>query len=144
MNFPKPPAVTLPPPISLPKPTYAQPTFINAPSPSHTTKRHIPSIPNMRRPKSQPNTTNPNQTIYVRNLNEKKNPKALIRNLKTIFSQFGKISDIRAKKNLSLKGQAFIIFEDMTGAKKAVEEGQGIILFDKPIDVQYLILFHQH
>lgn len=53
--------------------------------------------------------------------------------LKTLFSEFGTIVDIVAKKNLRAKGQAFIVFDDPANATAAIDELQGFELFDKPM-----------
>ena len=42
-----------------------------------------------------------------------------------------------AKKNLKAKGQAFIVFEDIDAASRAVKEVQGFELFDKPMLLDY-------
>lgn len=55
--------------------------------------------------------------------------------LRAIFSEFGNIVDIVAKKNLKAKGQAFIVFDSPESAQNAVEEVQGFELFDKPMRV---------
>lgn len=42
-----------------------------------------------------------------------------------------------AKKNLKAKGQAFVVFEDVEAAERAVKEVQGFELFDKPMLLDY-------
>ena len=54
-----------------------------------------------------------------------------------IFSEYGNIIDLIAKKNLKAKGQAFIVFDDVQAAEKAMEEVQGFELFDKPMILDY-------
>ena len=152
MNFPRPnlPSIKRAQPMSFPStptlkiPTPTTPTATTIATSLSTSANlvipstaNLPVIPNMRRTKQPPNTTIPNQTLYIRNLNERKNPKALMRNLHTIFSVFGKIVEIKAKRSLASKGQAFILFEDVKSAEKAVKEGQGVVLFDKVVDVQF-------
>lgn len=41
--------------------------------------------------------------------------------------------DLVAKKNLKAKGQAFIVFDDIEAAERAIKEVQGFELFDKPM-----------
>jgi RNA recognition motif-containing protein len=36
-----------------------------------------------------------------------------------IFSQYGEILELHAKKNLKLKGQAFVVFKDLNSASTA-------------------------
>ncbi|KHN99277.1 small nuclear ribonucleoprotein [Metarhizium album ARSEF 1941] len=75
----------------------------------------------------------PISTVYVHNLEERVKIQSLRESLKTVFSEFGDVVDIVAKKNLKAKGQAFIVFSDPEHAKEAVEELQGFQLFDKPM-----------
>ncbi|KAI2619231.1 RNA-binding domain-containing protein [Hypoxylon sp. NC1633] len=74
-------------------------------------------------------------TVYVRNLDERVKPEALKETLGAIFSEYGTIVDIVAKRNLKAKGQAFVVFDRPEAAALAVEEIQGFELFDKPIHV---------
>ena len=54
-----------------------------------------------------------------------------------VFAEYGEIIDLIAKKNLKAKGQAFIVFEDVEAAARAVKEVQGFELFDKPMLLDY-------
>ncbi|KAG6018466.1 hypothetical protein E4U43_004592 [Claviceps pusilla] len=72
-------------------------------------------------------------TVYVQNLEERVKIPQLSETLKTLFSEFGTIVDIVAKKNLRAKGQAFIVFDDPANATAAIDELQGFELFDKPM-----------
>lgn len=69
----------------------------------------------------------------MQNLQERVKIETLVESLRTIFSEFGKVVDIVAKKNLKSKGQAFVVFDDPQNAHDAVEEIQGFELFDKPM-----------
>lgn len=69
----------------------------------------------------------------MQNLEERIKTQQLSETLKTIFSEFGTIIDIVAKKNLRAKGQAFIVYDDPTSATDAIDELQGFELFDKPM-----------
>ncbi|KAJ6787312.1 hypothetical protein PWT90_09127 [Aphanocladium album] len=77
--------------------------------------------------------TAPITTVYVQNLEERVKPEPLTSALRTVFSEFGQVVDIVAKKNLQAKGQAFVVFDSEAGAKEAVEEINGFPLFDKPM-----------
>ncbi|KAF3066535.1 hypothetical protein GL218_09030 [Daldinia childiae] len=74
-------------------------------------------------------------TVYVRNLEERVKPEALKEALSVVFSEYGNIIDIVAKRNLKAKGQAFIVYDRPESALQAVEEVQGFELFEKPIQV---------
>jgi len=76
-------------------------------------------------------------SIYARNLEESIKPPELKEALTEIFSEYGTILDIVAKTNLKAKGQAFIVFEDVESAKKALEDVQGFELFGKPMQLAF-------
>jgi U1 small nuclear ribonucleoprotein A len=50
-----------------------------------------------------------------------------------MFSPFGKILDVKASRSLKKRGQAFIVFEDVQSASRAMKEMQGYPLFNKSI-----------
>jgi RNA recognition motif-containing protein len=54
-----------------------------------------------------------------------------------IFSKFGTILDIVALKNLRMRGQAFIIFESVDSASKALTSMQSFPLYEKPLRIQF-------
>lgn len=57
--------------------------------------------------------------------------------LTEIFSEYGNVIDLVAKKNLKAKGQAFVVFDDVKAAETAIQEVQGFELFDKPMILDY-------
>ncbi|KAG8236602.1 hypothetical protein J437_LFUL016851 [Ladona fulva] len=79
----------------------------------------------------------PNNTIYINNLNEKVKKDELKKSLYAIFSQFGQILDIVAMKTLKMKGQAFVIFKEITSSTNALRSMQGFPFYDKPMRIQY-------
>ncbi|KAI1383608.1 RNA-binding domain-containing protein [Hypoxylon trugodes] len=74
-------------------------------------------------------------TVYVRNLEERVKPEPLKEALTAVFSEYGNVVDIIAKRNVKAKGQAFVVFDRPESALQAVEEIQGFELFDKPMQV---------
>ena len=64
--------------------------------------------------------TRPNHTIYINNLNEKIKKDDLKKSLYAIFTQFGQILDIVAMKTLKMRGQAFVIFKEISSATNAL------------------------
>ena len=64
----------------------------------------------------------PNNTIYIKNLNEKYSKARMLDELKTIlrkkFSTYGEVVDIVALSNFYSKGQAFVVFKELEAAKK--------------------------
>ncbi|KAF9596449.1 hypothetical protein IFM89_011278 [Coptis chinensis] len=58
----------------------------------------------------------PNQTIYIKNLNEKVKKDELKRSLYALFSQYGRILDVVTLKTAKLRGQAWVVFSEVTTA----------------------------
>ncbi|KAM9113015.1 U1 small nuclear ribonucleoprotein A [Pangshura tecta] len=81
--------------------------------------------------------TRPNHTIYINNLNEKIKKDELKKSLYAIFSQFGQILDILVSQSLKMRGQAFVIFKEISSATNALRSMQGFPFYDKPMRIQY-------
>ncbi|VDK68656.1 unnamed protein product [Onchocerca ochengi] len=81
----------------------------------------------------------PNHTIYINNLNEKTKKEELKKALYAIFSQFGQIIDIMAFKTLKMRGQAHVIFKEISSATNALRAMQGFPFYDKPMVALQLI-----
>lgn len=79
----------------------------------------------------------PNNTVYINNLNEKVKKEELKKSLYAIFSQFGQILDIVALKTLRMRGQAFVIFKEISSATNALRTMQGFPFYDKPMRINY-------
>uniref|UniRef100_A0A915Q106 RRM domain-containing protein n=1 Tax=Setaria digitata TaxID=48799 RepID=A0A915Q106_9BILA len=79
----------------------------------------------------------PNHTIYINNLNEKTKKEELKKALYAIFSQFGQIIDIMAFKTLKMRGQAHVIFKEISSATNALRAMQGFPFYDKPMRIQF-------
>jgi RNA recognition motif-containing protein len=100
----------------------------------------------------------PNHTIYINNLNEKIKKEDLKKSLYAIFSQFGQILDIVALKTLKMRGQAFVIFKEISSATNALRSMQGTyppppsqaggarskFLHSVSVSCHYLLLFCYH
>ncbi|KAG0202986.1 hypothetical protein BGX28_004581 [Mortierella sp. GBA30] len=82
-------------------------------------------------------TIDPNQTIYVHNLNEKIKKDELKRSLYCLFSAYGKIISIVASKTQKDRGQAFIAFTDIVSATTALRGLQGFNFYGKSMEIQY-------
>jgi len=61
----------------------------------------------------------------------------LKKSLYAIFSQFGPILDIVAAKTLKMRGQAFVVFKDISSATNALRQMQGFPFYDKPMRINY-------
>lgn len=57
--------------------------------------------------------------------------------LEEIFSEFGNVLEIVAKANLKAKGQAFIVYDSVEAATRAIDEANGFDLFEKPMVLDY-------
>lgn len=78
--------------------------------------------------------TNTIPRIYIRNINEKVGLNTLKLKLLETFSKF-KPQSVTAHKNLKMRGQAFITFEDSKQAKKALSLN-GATMFNQKIEVK--------
>jgi hypothetical protein len=50
-----------------------------------------------------------------------------------LFSAQGQVLDVVASKTLKMKGQAFVVFKDITQATTALKELQDFMFYDKPM-----------
>ena len=71
----------------------------------------------------------PNQTLYIKNINEKVKKDVLKKQLYMLFSQYGKVKQIVACKGIKLRGQVIYSFI--------------ILLFVIICDEDYNILFYR-
>eukprot|EP01130_Rhizamoeba_saxonica_P006045 TRINITY_DN2395_c0_g1_i2.p1 TRINITY_DN2395_c0_g1~~TRINITY_DN2395_c0_g1_i2.p1 ORF type:complete len:223 (-),score=55.13 TRINITY_DN2395_c0_g1_i2:120-788(-) len=79
----------------------------------------------------------PGHTLYIKNLQEKLRKSELRRSLYALFSQFGPILDIVARKTQNMRGQAFVVFGDISAAQNAIREMQGFSFFGKELNIEY-------
>ena len=73
----------------------------------------------------------PTQTLYVNNINDKLKTDVLKKLVYMIFSQYGKVADIVAKKGLKNRGQAWVVFQDISAATNALRGKQGFMFYGK-------------
>ena len=73
----------------------------------------------------------PSHTIYIKNLNERIKIAELKKSLEFVFSRFGHILEIIAHKNLRMRGQAFVVFLDISAAVNALRAMHGISFYGK-------------
>ena len=77
------------------------------------------------------------RSVYVKNLDERVKVESLIDSLREIFSEYGNIIDIVAKKSLKRKGQAFIVYDSEESAQNAIDELTGFDLFGKQMSCEF-------
>lgn len=75
----------------------------------------------------------PNNTLYVNNLNDKVHKDELRIQLLALFTTYGKVIDVVASKSPKMKGQAFLVFSDLAGATTAMRSCEGMMFYDKPM-----------
>ena len=81
----------------------------------------------------------PNETLYIKNLNDKVNKEELRTQLFALFTTYGRVIDVVALKGAKMRGQAFLVFTDLAGATAAMRACEGIVFYDKPM-VRHLFL----
>lgn len=79
----------------------------------------------------------PNQTLYLQNLNEHINIKYLVPQLKALFREFGEVIEVSAKRRLALRGQAFVVFRSVEDARSALAGLQGCRLYGKSMVIRF-------
>ncbi|KAJ2083023.1 U2 small nuclear ribonucleoprotein B'' [Coemansia sp. RSA 988] len=81
----------------------------------------------------------PNQTLYIRNLNDKIQKEVLKHALYGMCIAYGRVLDIVALKTMKMRGQAFVAFDDITAATAALRQLNGRRIFGRPIQVEYAL-----
>lgn len=79
----------------------------------------------------------PKQTLYLKNLNEKIHPEKTKLLLYTIFSRYGRVLDVICKKRMKLRGQAWVVFENVPDAILAKEKLSGKFLCKKELIINF-------
>ncbi|EPZ33987.1 sans fille-like protein [Rozella allomycis CSF55] len=79
----------------------------------------------------------PNNTIYIQNLPEKMRKVDSEKILYELFEPYGNIVQIKVKRNINMRGQAFIVFSSIDDAMKAVEGMQSYPVWFKPMRINY-------
>mmetsp|Transcript_43591 Transcript_43591/g.111436 ORF Transcript_43591/g.111436 Transcript_43591/m.111436 type:complete len:230 (+) Transcript_43591:324-1013(+) len=81
--------------------------------------------------------TLPNQTLYINNIYEKAKKEELKKCMYALFSQYGKVLDVVAMKTYRLRGQCWVVFEDVGAATSAMRALQGFPFYDKPMRIAF-------
>ncbi|CAD8083949.1 unnamed protein product [Paramecium primaurelia] len=79
----------------------------------------------------------PKETLYVTGLNDKIRLEDLKFVLYILFSQFGEVLQIVMKKTQKLRGQAFIVFQNITYATNAKSALSGMMVYEKPLIIEF-------
>ena len=75
--------------------------------------------------------------MSIKNLPEKVKKDRLRQALYAAFCQFGAILDVVAMKSHKLRGQAWVVFKDITCATNAKREMQGFMFYERPMAIEY-------
>ncbi|KAJ2454267.1 U2 small nuclear ribonucleoprotein B'' [Coemansia sp. RSA 2336] len=81
----------------------------------------------------------PNQTIYIRNLNDHIKKDVLKQSLYGLCIAYGQVLDVVALKTMKMRGQAFVVFSDITAATAALRQLNGRQIFGKPMQIEYAL-----
>jgi len=79
----------------------------------------------------------PNPTLYISNIDWSIKKNLLRKALYLLFSRHGKILDVIALRSTGLRGQAWVIFEEVSCATSALREEQGTPFFGKDLVIDY-------
>ncbi|KCV69010.1 hypothetical protein H696_04430 [Fonticula alba] len=79
----------------------------------------------------------PNQTIYINNLNERIKKDELKRQLYNLFSCYGTVLDVVAGRSVRQRGQAFVVFSEVTSATEAMRHMNGMPFFGQPMRIAF-------
>ena len=90
----------------------------------------------MPNPKSEPLLPR-NPSLYIQNLNERVKIPDLKNALYQLFSHYGEVVEVHCKKNIRMRGQAFVVFQDEDSAEQAVQALRGYVFFGKALRVNY-------
>lgn len=77
----------------------------------------------------------PNPTLYCNNLNDRVQLSDLIANLYECFAAYGMVLDIVAGRKI--RGQAFVVFSELSSATAAMRALQGKEFLGKPLHITY-------
>jgi RNA recognition motif-containing protein len=83
------------------------------------------------------NSIPPNHTLYVNNLNGKIKKQQLRKSLYNLFVSYGRVVGVIAIKGVKMRGQAFIVFDDIQNSTAALRSLQGVMFYDKPMRLSY-------
>jgi RNA recognition motif. (a.k.a. RRM, RBD, or RNP domain) len=79
----------------------------------------------------------PNATLYIKNIDWKVKKHLLRRALYTLFSRHGKVLEIIALRKDGLRGQAFVVMDNVVAATAALQKEQGFTFFGKDLIIEY-------
>ena len=79
----------------------------------------------------------PNQTLYLKNIDWGIKKALLKRALYSLFTRHGKVLEVIILRRDGLRGQAWIVFEDVQASTAALQAENGFTFFGKDLVIQY-------
>ncbi|GHJ84373.1 hypothetical protein NliqN6_0775 [Naganishia liquefaciens] len=79
----------------------------------------------------------PIPTLFVSNLESKVKKDELKRQLYALFVPYGKILDVVAQKGNKMRGQAFVVYEEISAATAAMRALVGEEFYGRPLRITY-------
>lgn len=79
----------------------------------------------------------PNNTLYVANIDWKIKKQLLKRALYALFTRHGKVLEVVVLRRDGLRGQAWVIFDDVQAATAALQSEQGFTFFGKDLKLAF-------
>lgn len=76
-------------------------------------------------------------TLYCTNLDDQIHERDMRSNLFEFFVAHGEILGIQCARSKKLRGQAFVIFKEVSSATAAFRKMQGRMFMEKPIQIAY-------
>ncbi|CAF1041454.1 unnamed protein product [Rotaria sp. Silwood1] len=83
------------------------------------------------------NSIPPNHTLYINNLNGKIKKQQLRKSLYNLFISYGRVIGVIAMKGVKMRGQAFIVFDDIQNSTTALRSLQGVMFYGKQMRLSY-------
>ena len=81
--------------------------------------------------------THAKRTLYIKNLNEQVKGEDMEECLNQIFKRYGRVLQVSVKKNVAMKGQAFIVFKSKQSAKDALAGMHDVLFFQKKMNIDW-------
>lgn len=83
-------------------------------------------------------TTNPpSQTLYIKNLKDRVRKEEAKRVLYCLFKSYGQILDVIVMRNEKMRGQAFVVFDDLQSAVAAQKGLNNFVMYDRRIEIDF-------
>lgn len=79
----------------------------------------------------------PNATLYVKNIDWKVKKPLLKRALYSLFSRHGKVLEVIVLRRDGLRGQAWVIMEDVQASTAALQAENGFQFFNRDLAIEY-------